>query len=169
MMVMLILYAGTMHKMMKRQNILSLLIFSSIYLLVGFPFYLFGLINNYIPYILPSKVANAVVKEIEFRASVMFATGIFSFTVYHGVQVLVCQMLFHNFWLTAAYAISLPSSGFFTLFYWQKVESIVSYWKLFRLFFTKTSIIASLLKQRIEIIHLLESAKKEYLDFLEKK
>lgn len=153
----------------KRQNILSLLLLSTFYLLIGFPLYVFGLISNYIPYILPSKVADAFVKEIEFRASVMFVTGIFSFTIYHGVQVLACQMFFHNIWITAAYAFFLPVSGFFTLFYWQKLESTAQYWRLFKLFFTKNAVIASLLKQRIEIIHWLESAKKEYLAYLQQK
>jgi glycerol-3-phosphate O-acyltransferase / dihydroxyacetone phosphate acyltransferase len=49
---------------------------SVLYLLFGFPIYLYGLINNYIPYILPSFTADRITKAIEFRASIMLVINV---------------------------------------------------------------------------------------------
>src|SRR5690606_25821744 len=58
-----------------------------VYLLVGLPVYVFGLLHNYLPYIIPSKIARAVTKEEEWHAPIMLTTGIFTFPIFYGLEI----------------------------------------------------------------------------------
>ena len=49
-------------------------------LLLGLPLYLIGLITNYIPYILPSKIARLISSDISYRAPIMMTVGTVSYT-----------------------------------------------------------------------------------------
>jgi hypothetical protein len=66
------------------------------------------------------------------------------------------------------YGISLPITGFFVLDYWKQISSMTGRWTLFKLLFAKTSILSSLLQTRKEVFEILEEAKREYLNFMNK-
>ncbi|MDX2305206.1 MAG: 1-acyl-sn-glycerol-3-phosphate acyltransferase [Microscillaceae bacterium] len=141
---------------------------TAFYFVLGFPLFLYGLINNYIPYIIPSKVASKVVqwsKAEEYTAPVMMITGIFSFSFFYIVQLIAVQWIFQNWWLTLFYFISLPISGFFALFYANYLHDTQDKWRLFALFYKRTDLVATLVQQRKEIIRELEKAKEDYLGF----
>lgn len=146
------------HDVMK-QSIIGLL-----YIVIGFPFYLFGLVHNYIPYIVPSKIARAVTKEEEWFAPIMLTAGIFTFPICYGLEI----WLAHG-WLNIdglellLYFLSLPLSGFFTLHYWNTLQHTQSHWLLLRLFYSRQNIVKKLRSQRQHIITLLEKAQQDYL------
>lgn len=144
---------------------------SLLYFTLGFPFFVYGLINNYLPYIIPSKVAAWVVGKSEvqeYEAPVMMISGIFTFTFFYILQILLLHLLFQNGWVTLIYALNLPLSGFFALFYSGYLRSTGNRWRLLSLFVKRTDLIAQLVAQRKEIIGELEEAKKDYLRFYEK-
>jgi 1-acyl-sn-glycerol-3-phosphate acyltransferase len=139
---------------------------TALYFIAGFPVFLYGVINNHIPYIIPSKVAAQIVKFTkadEYTAPVMMITGIFSFGVCYSLQLWVFQWYFGNAWLTLAYFISLPITGFFALFYAYRRDHVIDRWQLFTLFYKRAPLIGYLVQQRTEIIEALEQAKKDYL------
>ncbi|WP_162428501.1 lysophospholipid acyltransferase family protein [Pontibacter pudoricolor] len=142
-----------------KQSIIGLL-----YIILGFPIYLFGLVHNYIPYIVPSKVARAVTKEEEWFAPIMLTVGIFTFPICYGLEL----WLAHE-WLNIAgiklllYFLSLPLSGFFTLHYWNTLQRTQSHWLLLRLFYSRQNIVKKLRAQRQHLIALLEKAQQDYL------
>lgn len=127
------------------------------------PLYLYGLINNYIAYIIPSKVADGLTEEKEFRAPIMLSVGIFSFPVLYALQA---ALLWH-FWpdtrLLLVYLISLPTSGFFALRFWNILMRVREDWLLLRLFLSKSPVAESLKRQRQDLINELEQARQEYL------
>lgn len=152
----------------KNKGLLGSSILTALYFLLGFPLFLYGLINNYIPYIIPSRVANYVIKLSkveEYRAPIQMVTGIFSFAFFYFLQVFLVGWFFNSFWIGLAYFLSLPISGFFALFYANYLRDTKDKWRLLALFYKRQDLISNLLQQRKEIIQELELAKKEYLDF----
>ncbi|MCP4440314.1 MAG: glycerol acyltransferase [Aureispira sp.] len=153
------LFEDSKHK----RSILSDGIFRFLYLVLGFPIYLYGLINNYIPYIIPSKLAQAVTKEEVYYAPIKMFSGLLTFTIFYTLQIVLMQVFGGLWWLTLIYAISLPLSAFFTLKYWQRILDTKDHWSLFSRFYQKDKLLHQLIAQRQEIITLLDAAKAEYL------
>lgn len=144
---------------------------TAIYFILGFPFFLYGLINNYIPYIIPSKVAAWIVKlskVAEYTAPVMFVSGIFTFTFFYLLQTFGVYWLTNSLLWTCLYFLSLPLSGFFALFYANYLALTEDRWRVFTLFFKRADLVAELIQQRKDIIKDLENAKDDYLAFYQK-
>ncbi|MFD3002234.1 lysophospholipid acyltransferase family protein [Pontibacter toksunensis] len=153
---------GKRSKTIIRQSLLNLL-----YLVAGLPVYLYGLLHNYLPYIIPSKVARAVTKEEEWYAPIMLTVGIFTFPHFYLLECWLMQDLFNLSlpWLLL-YFLSLPLSGFFTLHYWSTLQHTQEHWLFLRLFAKRQDLMADLRQQRQEIVAELEAAKQEYLEQL---
>ncbi|MEY2924210.1 MAG: hypothetical protein RLZZ337_758 [Bacteroidota bacterium] len=107
----------------KRLNA-NLLIFNYVLQFIFlFPFYIYGLIINYIPYSLPLKIYKSLKLKIEYKTSVEMAAGIFVFPLFYGIQVwLFHQFISSNFWLNLLFFISLPLSGYVAMYYWTSVK-----------------------------------------------
>jgi len=146
------------------------------YSILGLPIYLYGLINNYLPYKIPDFLANTLTKREDFYGSITMTTGIFTFLIFYTIQIWLAAIYIplvidstwifpeYSGWISIVYAISLPFSGFFTWHYWKWLIKIRSSWLFISLFYRKSTLIAKLIKQREEIINALENAKSEYLE-----
>ncbi|NEM99485.1 lysophospholipid acyltransferase family protein [Pontibacter burrus] len=141
-----------------QQSLLGLL-----YLVAGLPVYLYGLIHNYIPYIIPSKVARAVTREEEWYAPIMLTTGMFTFPLVYGLELwLVHEWAGISGAVLVLYFLSLPLSGFFTLHYWNKLQNTQSHWLFLRLFYSRQHVVEKLRHQRRHIMAQLEKAQQDY-------
>lgn len=138
-------------------------------IIIGFPFYLYGLINNFLPFEIPGWVANKVAKSIEFRGAISMVLGMFTFLIFYTVQIVLCWKFTHIQWLAVVYAISLPLSGIFGYWYYYRVDKIRTKWLLLSLFYKKSLFISSLISEREQIIAAFDTAKKEYTEVLELK
>jgi 1-acyl-sn-glycerol-3-phosphate acyltransferase len=139
----------------------------ALYMIICFPVYLFGLLNNYVPYIIPSRVARLITRDEVYIAPIMMTTGIFSFSICYTLQIMLFHQLIANSgWLTLAYAVSLPVSGFFVLHYWNCLITYYKYWTLASLFRSRKSQIAMLLRKRAAILEDLDNAFEEYKPFI---
>lgn len=132
-------------------------------LVIGFPIYIYGLIFNYIPYILPSKIARLITSDITYRAPLMMSLGVITFTLAYALQIGLIHSFFHHVWLTLGFAVLLPLSGYFVLWYWDVVVRLRHTWQALRLFRHKPSLMKSLISQRNGIFEELKEAKKNYL------
>lgn len=139
-------------------------------LLLGLPVFLYGLLNSYVPYIIPSQVAAWLVRQTkveEYTAPVMMVTGIFSFALFYGLQIWLCYFLTGgSLAFTAAYAFSLPITGFFALFYAHLWDVFVERWQRLNLFWEKAGLMAFLITERQKILQSLEQFRKEYMALL---
>ncbi|MFD2248529.1 lysophospholipid acyltransferase family protein [Pontibacter ruber] len=144
-------------------QLLSQSIIASIYLLLGFPLYLYGVVQNYIPYIIPSKIADYLTEEEEWRAPVMMTVGIFVFPLFYLLLGLLFWQLLPEPYYLVLYLLSLPLSGFFALHYWNTFRHTHGHWTLLSLFFKRSSLVNQLRQQRREILQELEQGKQEYL------
>ena len=135
-----------------------------LYTIIGFPVYLYGLLNNYLAYLIPGRIAQMISKEEVYMAPMMMTIGIFSFTGLYALQVFSFHKLLDGHeWLTVLYALSLPMSGFFVLHYWHYLLASYHNWRFRSVFQQKKMLTTSLKQKRAEIVRQLEEAKADYL------
>ncbi|UZR92879.1 lysophospholipid acyltransferase family protein [Chondrinema litorale] len=156
--------------LLKKKNLESNIFWKSIriltFLIVGSPIWLIGLLTNYIPYILPSKIAPLISKHIEFRAPVMMAIGVLTFSIYYFLTNLLVYQLTHNWVLIPVFTFLSAISGFFVLLYWNVVVETRKNLKLLGIFRKEKDILRELIKERKAICKMLEKAKDQYLNTL---
>ncbi|MDJ0364305.1 lysophospholipid acyltransferase family protein [Hymenobacter sp. H14-R3] len=129
-------------------------------LVLGFPVWLYGLITNYVPYKIPSAVADRATKETEFIAAIMLGVGIVTFPLAYAVEDAAVQHWTHDWRLAALFVISLPLAGFYALGYWQTLSARLKRLRVRRL---PAAALAHLQGQRTAILRLLDEAQAAYL------
>jgi 1-acyl-sn-glycerol-3-phosphate acyltransferase len=132
-------------------------------MILGFPVYIYGIINNYLPFEIPSSIAEKAVSQREFKGPVAMVCGTFTFLIFYGIQIFLVQHYLHHLYITLLYTITLPLSGIFSYWYFHKVKYYFSKWYMIRIFYLKSSLIASLIRQRDELIKEFEKAREEFL------
>jgi glycerol-3-phosphate O-acyltransferase / dihydroxyacetone phosphate acyltransferase len=154
---------GLDEETIRRENTFFHRIGRSLLLIFGFPLYLYGLILNYLPYILPSKLALLISRDVTYRAPLMMTTGLFTFTGFYVLETYYFHQWLTPHWLTILFAISLPVSGFFAWYWWLLAEDAYESRSFRKLSKKREGLIKTLLTERTEILQILEQAKTEYL------
>lgn len=131
-------------------------------IVMGFPFYIFGLINNFLPFEIPGLLAKKISKTIEFRGAIGMVGGMFTFIIFYTIQLYLMWYFTHSHLLTMCYALSLPTSGLFAYWYYHTVGKIRAKWLLMVLFFKKSVLISSLITERERIISEFDKARILY-------
>ncbi|GAB3635351.1 hypothetical protein GCM10027422_09410 [Hymenobacter arcticus] len=129
-------------------------------LVLGFPVWLYGLITNYVPYKIPSAVADRATKETEFIAAIMLGVGIVTFPLTYAAEAAAVQHWTHDWRLTTLFLISLPLAGFYALGYWQTLSARLKRLRVRRL---PAATLAQLQGQRTAILRILDEAQAAYL------
>lgn len=75
------------------------------------PIWLFGVITNYVPYKIPSMIANKIVKHIEWHASVNATMAVFLWQFYWLLQSLVVALVFRDWMILWAFMLAVPITG----------------------------------------------------------
>ncbi|WP_133274522.1 lysophospholipid acyltransferase family protein [Hymenobacter radiodurans] len=132
-------------------------------LALGFPVYVYGVINNYLPYRIPSVVAQRATKEVEFVAPILMVTGMVTFSLAYAAQIALVQHFVQDWRLTMLYALSLPLTGFYALYYWNNLQDRRQRLRVLRLFRQQRPAIEKLLRQRASIMRLLANARAAYV------
>ncbi|MFY9309728.1 MAG: lysophospholipid acyltransferase family protein [Bacteroidia bacterium] len=142
-----------------RSNLQALLI-----IVLGFPIYVYGVLNNFLPFEIPGRIARKMTSSIEFVGAIGMVGGIFSFSLFYSVQIVLVWKFTHIAWLTVAYGFSLPLSGFFAYWYYHTIHKIRTKWMLLMLFYKKSVFISNLINEREQIISEFDKIKNEYAD-----
>jgi glycerol-3-phosphate O-acyltransferase / dihydroxyacetone phosphate acyltransferase len=148
----------------KQGSIILNSLFSALYLLLGFPIFIYGLINNYLPFKLPKWISKKITKQPQFFGAITMVIGTFTFLIFYSVQLLFINNYFHTIWITLCYLVTLPLSGFFAYFYGRRFTNLRGRWTIFSLFYNKTNLITSIINMRQHIIDELEKGRKELLE-----
>lgn len=139
------------------------LVWAGLYLVIGFPVYLYGLLTNYIPYIIPARVANALTEEAEFIAPILMTTGIFTFPLFYTLEVYLFWYFTKNVFLVFCFVLSLPVAGFYVLHYYRYLKKVWATLKLKALYSQKRQMFNNIWQQRQELIAELDLAREQYL------
>jgi len=134
-----------------------------IFLIAGLPVYVWGLITNYLPYIIPSKIADNLTDEQEFRAPIMMTAGILTFPLFYSLFIWLFYLWQGIGWSTLFFTLTLPISGLFALHYSYRLRLTRGYLKLISVFYNRNNLINKVWQQRQEIIADLEATKELYL------
>lgn len=154
----------------RKSHLLGESISTALYFLLGFPFFLYGLLNNYIAYIIPSRIAARIVRWTdtdEYTAPVMMTSGVLTFSFFYTLQTWLCYHVSENIWVALGYLLTLPVTGFFALAYARMRRNSLDRWRVMTLFYKRADLVSSLIAQRTQLIQELEKAKEEYWAYLD--
>lgn len=146
----------------KSKSILNNSVKAFLTIIFGFPIYLFGLINNYLPFEIPGFIAERTVKQLEYRGPIAMVTGTFTFLIFYTFQIIIFWKLSKHFGFTSLYALSMPLTGIFCYWYYHEMKRIRASWILLRIFYKKSAIISKLMMERAAIIAEFDKAKEHY-------
>ncbi|HRJ30371.1 MAG TPA: 1-acyl-sn-glycerol-3-phosphate acyltransferase [Cyclobacteriaceae bacterium] len=133
-----------------------------LYLISGFPVYVTGLLFNYIPFIIPSKIARWISSDEEYRAPIMMTAGIFTFPLYYTLMYILGWQVAPTPYTLLALTVIMPLTGFFVLQYYKRLRNSRSTFAYYRIFKKEKNALQWFSQQRQEIITLLESAQHQY-------
>ncbi len=122
--------------------------------LVFLPFYLYGLLLNYLPYILPERFTRSV-KDQVFHGSIHFGIRMFLFPVYHLVLLFIFSLFIKTLLLRFLFVISLPVTGMITFYYYRQLLNLLGKFRFLRLKLTQRSAFDKLIAERLQLIRLI--------------
>ena len=128
----------------------------SLGLLITFPLFLYGFINNIIPFQLPLLVTKKF-KDRQFHSTVKFVLGVIIFPIWYLILFILAWITVEPGWIKWIYLASLLPAGLFahTWFIWFK--KLRSMWKYSLLTSVKNFRLAGLKSLRAEIISLVDN------------
>ncbi len=90
-------------------------------LALSFPIFLYGYINNWLPFHLPVRSTKKI-KDQQFHSSFKFVLALIYFPVFYALQTIMVGILTGPSWIPWVYLLSLPATGYFALFWsiWYK-------------------------------------------------
>ena len=92
------------------------LLLTFIGLLVTFPVYVYGFVNNLIPIIL-SLWSKRWIKDPQFKSSFLYVVSMLSFPLLNILQAIILSFFINHWYWALVYLVSLPLSGFFVMYY----------------------------------------------------
>ncbi|MDQ3108566.1 MAG: 1-acyl-sn-glycerol-3-phosphate acyltransferase [Bacteroidota bacterium] len=132
-------------------------IFNYFIFLLFSPAWLFGVITNYIPYKIPSVIADKIVKHIEWHASINATMGVFLWQIYWLLQSLVVALVFRDWIMLWSFMLAVPLAGLIA----QELYLLLKKTNGSRRFLTaEKSAVEELVKTRKEIVAEVEMLRR---------
>ncbi len=121
-----------------RKESFAKIAFQSMVLIILFPVFLYGLLNNILPYQI-TKWAEAKIQDPQFKSSFAFVVSLVSFPLFNILQTLVIIFFVHEWYWLLAYFISVPLSGIFAWYYKGLLRIVKQNWTINKLFRNRKS------------------------------
>lgn len=123
------------------------------------PIYVYGILINYVPYILPNKVFAILKIDIEYKTPVEMTVGILAFPLFYSLEIWLFKMYLNiNIWQTVLLFLTFPITGYIAMYYYTEIKRFIRVLHFY--FFMKSSRKLKLLKLRDEILNSMEVARK---------
>jgi len=123
----------------------------SLGIVISFPLFLYGLINNIIPYQLPLPVTKKF-KDPQFHSTVKFITGLVIFPIWYLILFILAWIFVEPGWIKWIYLVSLLPAGLFAHTWYIWLKKLRSMWKYSILTSIKNKKMGELKTLRSEII-----------------
>ncbi len=101
-------------------------------LIIGFPFFLFGAINNLLAWGIPVLIKNNIKIYPGFYSTIKIMAGIVTTPIFYGLQIFLVNKFFQNPIITWSYALLLIPMGVFAWWYYNNFDDIRKSFKLSR-------------------------------------
>lgn len=142
----------------------GILFSGALYLIAGFPLYLYGLIQNLLPFRLPYWLAKRFTKEPEYYAPIMMSLGIIVFPLYYLISYFALgTRIAPDPLLLSLYLASLPLSGYYVLHYYNFFQAGITFLKVHNIISPKKDLMKELEQLKISIFEELDEARTIYL------
>jgi 1-acyl-sn-glycerol-3-phosphate acyltransferase len=124
-------------------------LFSIIFLLIGLPLFVFGIIHNIIQFKLTDSIIPKLTKDIEYYAPMAVLLGLILYPLtYYGFIELVNIFYPLTFWKWIIYLNLMPLSGLFAYFFFRYLKHIGYKWKYIFLMIRQKEVMLSLKEKR---------------------
>ena len=131
--------------------------YSFFVLIVCFPVFLYGSLNNYFPYVLPQKLVLKKIKDTQFHQAVNMIVGALFFSIFWAIQTFLVSIFTDNYiWIL--YLISLPISGWLSFEYYIKYRRFIGKQKYNSLLKTNVALMKELREKYLKL--------KEFITYL---
>jgi hypothetical protein len=104
--------------------------FNYVLLVLFWPIYMYGLLNNLLAISLPYFIGKAAVKDDHFLSSVKLAIGLLSFPVTYAIQCIIFYQFFPNGWHVLLYVLSIIVTGILAKIYQNWIHK---FWEMFKI------------------------------------
>jgi len=132
--------------------------------LLGFPVYLWGLVNNYIPYRLPRVVVRLLKPTVEFMSTYKLASGFIMVLIFYALQTWIVWQLTASILWSILYLVSLIPSWKFSLYYQETMQNYRQHIRFITLFYRRKTLVYEIIQERAALLEALDEAKQRYLD-----
>jgi 1-acyl-sn-glycerol-3-phosphate acyltransferase len=124
-------------------------LFSILFLLIGLPLFVFGIIHNLVQYKLTDFIIPKLTKDIEYYAPMAVLIGLVLYPLtYYGFIEFVNVFFPLTFWKWIIYLASMPLSGLFAYFFFRYLKHIGYKWKYIFLMIRQKEVMLSLKEKR---------------------
>lgn len=127
-----------------------------------FPFWIFGVITNYIPYKIPSIITKRSIKHIEWYASINGTAGVYIWQIFYGLELLAVALIFRNWYVLGAFAVLMPVSGLIAQEYWVRMRKSRGRGNLLKAFKADKARVEEVINLRAEIVSEMEFLREQY-------
>ncbi len=118
------------HWVVAKNHNLTTLILKSLGLILISPIFLYGFINNFIPYYLPRPLTRKL-EDRQFTSSINFVFGLIFYPIFYLIQFSLVWIFTEIWWIKFAYLFSLPISGILAFNTHRFFIKIKAQWKLY--------------------------------------
>ena len=142
---------------------------SWLFLIIGFPIFVYGVIINYLPYKISGHLAVWAVKgNIADISSKKMLIGLGFFVFWYSLLLLLFHSTsFELIWTILFFATFIPA-GNFSLYYFRKAKNYQQHIRFLTIFYQKRILLYELIEKRLSIINELNRAKDDYFAQIDK-
>jgi 1-acyl-sn-glycerol-3-phosphate acyltransferase len=126
-------------------------ILEALALFILLPVYLLGVINNYLPYKLPTILIKNI-KDRQFHSSFKHVMAMLFFPAYYIILTVLALVFLWTWWLKIAYILALPLTGLFSFNYYIRLKKLYAKHRYSRMQRKKKGSIHELKRLRADII-----------------
>jgi len=127
-----------------------------------FPFWIFGMITNYIPYKVPFVIAEKIVKHVEWHASVNGTISVFLWQIVYGLESLAVALIFRDWFILGGFMIAMPICGMIAQAYWVRLKKSRARSNLISSFKKKRSEVEKLIHSRAGIVSEVSALREQF-------
>jgi hypothetical protein len=127
------------------------------------PIYAVGLVTNYLPYILPSRIFRILKIDIEYKTAVQMISGMITFPAFYALLIWFFMRYVSTEFSSALIILAvLPVLGYVTMFYWTETQRFARVVRFY--FFMSDDKKREMIDLRNEILDKMEEARKSLVE-----